>query len=81
MREPTPGNAVVTAPAPLAITNSDPLAVIAVGASTGGTVAIQDVLQRLPANMPPIVITQHIPANFSLAFANRLHKLCRMEVR
>ena len=55
--------------------------VIAIGASTGGTVAIQDILLQLPADMPGMVITQHIPAGFSLAFANRLNKICSMEVR
>jgi two-component system chemotaxis response regulator CheB len=55
--------------------------VIAIGASTGGTVAIQEILLQLSADMPPVVITQHIPAGFSLAFANRLNKLCSMEVR
>jgi two-component system chemotaxis response regulator CheB len=60
---------------------ADSQAVIAIGASTGGTVAIQEILLQLSADMPPIVITQHIPAGFSLAFANRLNKLCPMEVR
>jgi two-component system chemotaxis response regulator CheB len=60
---------------------TNPGAIIAIGASTGGTVAIQDILLKLPADMPGIVITQHIPAGFSLAFANRLNKLCAMEVR
>lgn len=59
----------------------DPRTVIAIGASTGGTVAIQEILMQLSADMPPMVITQHIPAGFSLAFANRLNKLCSMEVR
>jgi two-component system chemotaxis response regulator CheB len=59
----------------------DPRTMIAIGASTGGTVAIQEILLRLPADIPPMVITQHIPAGFSLAFANRLNQLCRMEVR
>jgi len=58
-----------------------PRTVIAIGASTGGTVAIQEILLRLPADMPPIVITQHIPPGFSAAFANRLNKLCALEVR
>jgi two-component system, chemotaxis family, protein-glutamate methylesterase/glutaminase len=66
---------------PLPSVAVDPHAVIAIGASTGGTVAIQEILQRLSADMPPMVITQHIPASFSLAFANRLNKLCSMEVR
>jgi two-component system chemotaxis response regulator CheB len=55
--------------------------IIAVGASTGGTEAIQEVLSGLPANSPGIVITQHIPAVFSLAFANRLNQICPMEVK
>ena len=55
--------------------------VIAIGASTGGTVAIQELLLDLPTNLPGIVITQHIPAGFSLAFANRLNKLCRLHVK
>ncbi|MGA2269936.1 MAG: chemotaxis response regulator protein-glutamate methylesterase [Bryobacteraceae bacterium] len=55
--------------------------VIAIGASTGGTEAIQEVLVRMPANSPGVVITQHIPPVFSLAFANRLNELCPMEVK
>ena len=55
--------------------------VIAIGASTGGTEAITHVLTRLPADSPPIVITQHIPPGFSRAFANRLNERCAMEVR
>jgi two-component system chemotaxis response regulator CheB len=58
-----------------------PGTVIAIGASTGGTVAIHDILLQLPADMPGMVITQHIPAGFSLAFANRLNKICSMVVR
>jgi len=56
-------------------------AVIAIGASTGGTEAIREVLLRLPADGPPIVVTQHIPPVFSLAFARRLNETCPMEVR
>ena len=59
----------------------DASAVIAIGASTGGTEAIQEVLKRLPANGPGIVITQHIPPVFSQAFANRLNEICPMEVK
>jgi two-component system chemotaxis response regulator CheB len=55
--------------------------IIAIGASTGGTVAIQEVLLELPATLPGMVITQHIPAGFSLAFANRLNSLCKMQVK
>jgi two-component system chemotaxis response regulator CheB len=55
--------------------------VIAIGASTGGTEAIADVLKRLPAGGPGIVITQHIPPVFSKAFANRMNDLCPIAVK
>jgi two-component system chemotaxis response regulator CheB len=55
--------------------------VVAIGASTGGTQAIETVLRRLPRDMPPIVIAQHIPPNFSAAFAARLDKICALTVR
>jgi two-component system chemotaxis response regulator CheB len=58
-----------------------PGAVIAIGASTGGTEAIQEVLVRMPAGGPGIVITQHIPPVFSRAFADRLNQICPMEVK
>ena len=58
----------------------DPLALIAIGASTGGTEAIEEVLTHSSADLPGIVITQHIPAGFSRAFAERLNKLCPMRV-
>jgi two-component system chemotaxis response regulator CheB len=56
-------------------------AIIAIGASTGGTEAIEQVLTNLPADCPGIVIAQHIPAVFSLAFANRLNSICPLEVK
>ncbi len=59
----------------------DPRLIVAIGASTGGTEAIAEVLTQIPEQCPPIVITQHIPANFSRAFAERLNRICRMEVR
>ncbi|MGA2136644.1 MAG: chemotaxis response regulator protein-glutamate methylesterase [Bryobacteraceae bacterium] len=58
-----------------------PSGVIAIGASTGGTEAIAQILPQLPANIPGIVITQHIPAGFSRAFANRLNQICPFEVK
>ena len=54
---------------------------IAIGASTGGTEALRDVLTTLPVNMPPIVITQHIPASFSNRFASRLNEQCALTVQ
>jgi len=55
--------------------------VIAIGASTGGTEAIKDVLTRLPANTPGIIIVQHMPPNFTKSFADRLNDICAIEVR
>lgn len=59
----------------------DPARLIVIGASTGGTEAIATVLAHLPAGVPPILIAQHIPPMFSRTFAQRLDKLCAMEVR
>lgn len=55
--------------------------VIAIGASTGGTEATLKVLKDLPANTPGIVIVQHMPAGFTKMYAERLNKICKMEVR
>jgi len=54
--------------------------VIAIGASTGGTQAISEVLTALPAGLPPILVVQHIPAVFSRAFAERLNRMCALHV-
>src|SRR5262249_51930917 len=53
---------------------------IAIGASTGGTQAIEAVLTRMPGDGPPIVIVQHMPAGFTHAFAQRLNGVCPMRV-
>ena len=56
--------------------------VVGIGTSTGGPVALQKVLSVLPASFPaPIVLIQHMPASFTPAFAERLNKLCKIEVR
>ncbi len=55
--------------------------VVIIGASTGGTEALKDVLTALPADSPGILITQHMPAAFTSAFANRLDRLCRISVK
>lgn len=55
---------------------------LAIGTSTGGPVALQTILTRLPANFPyPVVLVQHMPAAFTKAFAQRLNGLCKIEVR
>ena len=58
-----------------------PRQLIVIGASTGGTEAIKDVMTRLPAGLPGICIVQHIPPVFSKTFAERLDECCAMEVR
>lgn len=55
--------------------------VIAIGASTGGTEAIKEVLIKMPAHCPPIVITQHIPPVFSTSFAQRMQRTCTINVK
>ena len=55
--------------------------VIAIGASTGGTEAIAAIVSRLPGNAPAVVIAQHIPPQFSRAFANRLNSISALEVK
>ncbi|MGD8561762.1 MAG: chemotaxis response regulator protein-glutamate methylesterase [Desulfarculaceae bacterium] len=55
--------------------------IVAIGASTGGTEAIKEVLTRLPATVPGIVVVQHMPPRFTTAFAERLDGLCAFEVR
>ncbi len=52
-----------------------------VGASTGGTEAIKELLVRLPADFPAVLITQHMPAGFTTSFAARLNGLCQLAVR
>lgn len=55
--------------------------ILAIGASTGGTEALKDVLMGLPRNAPGTIIVQHMPSNFTGPFAERLNSLCAMEVR
>ena len=54
---------------------------VVLGASTGGTEAIREVLQPLPANAPGILIAQHMPGGFTRSFAQRLDGLCRIRVK
>ncbi|MEZ2127986.1 MULTISPECIES: chemotaxis response regulator protein-glutamate methylesterase [unclassified Sinorhizobium] len=55
--------------------------VVCIGASTGGTEALREVLEALPANSPGMVIVQHMPEKFTAAFAKRLNGLCDVEVK
>jgi len=55
--------------------------VVFIGASTGGTEAIREILTRMPAESPPILITQHMPSGFTRSFASRLDSLCEITVK
>src|SRR5262249_41319158 len=57
------------------------VSMIAIGASTGGTDAIQEVVAKFPPSVPPVLIVQHIPAVFSKAFAQRLDNVCQIRVK
>jgi two-component system chemotaxis response regulator CheB len=56
--------------------------ILTIGTSTGGPVALQDILSKLPADFPlPILMVQHMPATFTQAFSNRLNKICNVTVK
>lgn len=79
-RAEAPTGAAAARPATLSIAQTTHK-IIAIGASTGGTEAIREVLMRFPANAPGTVIVQHMPAYFTTSFAERLNQLCEIEVR
>jgi len=54
---------------------------IVIGASTGGTEAIKEVLTKLPADAPGVLVAQHMPENFTKSFADRLNNLCKISVK
>ena len=73
-------------PTPAANTNAAPdyrvgRKIVAIGSSTGGVEALIEVLRKFPANCPPTVITQHMPATFTKSFAERLNRLCAPQVQ
>lgn len=72
-------DAILPAMPPRRLPRTEPIVVI--GASTGGTNALQEVLVALPPTAPAIVIVQHMPEHFTRAFAQRLDGLCRIDVR
>jgi len=67
--------------APISLGRVSTEKLIAIGASTGGTEAIKEVLVKLPADSPGIVITQHMPPGFTTSFAARLNSLCQITVQ
>lgn len=83
---PAAGGAAQSAPRPAAAPAAsagdlDPSKIIAIGASTGGTDALYEVLTRLPANIPGIIIVQHMPSGFTRLFAQRLDQNCKFSVK
>ena len=69
------------APVPVpAVTTRRLNGLLVIGASTGGTQATEALLTRMPADCPPILIVQHMPANFTRAYADRLNTVCPMRV-
>ena len=67
--------------APISIGRVSTEKLIFIGASTGGTEAIKEILVRLPADSPGVVITQHMPPGFTTSFAARLNGLCQITVQ
>lgn len=91
-RTPLPTPRVSGAPSPVPIPTAPPTrsapaprgryGLVAIGTSTGGPVALHEVLTKLPASFPlPIVIVQHMPASFTPAFAKRLDSICKIRVK
>ncbi|MDH4320332.1 MAG: chemotaxis response regulator protein-glutamate methylesterase [Desulfobulbaceae bacterium] len=74
------GRSASAAPRQLSLTRSTNK-IIAIGASTGGTEAIKEVLMKFPPTTPGIVIVQHMPAKFTTSFAQRLDSLCQIRVK
>ena len=77
-----PKKRMATGPAahPIPIHYSGTETIVGIGASTGGTEAIRQVLERLSPSFPATVITQHMPVNFTKSFAQRLNGLCKINV-
>jgi len=73
-----PHQSMVRQPRPLL--NRSTGKIVCIGASTGGVEALKEILMRLPADCPPILVTQHMPATFTPAFARRLDNECPMAV-
>src|SRR6266700_2144417 len=77
---PLPAEMTQAAPAPLGAAFNSSEKIIAVGASTGGVEALQELLTAFPADAPAIVVTQHMPATFTASFAHRLDNCCFVSV-
>ena len=79
----TPSQAARPAASPVrsGVTGATAKSIIAIGASTGGTEAIIEVIKNFPANTPGVVIVQHMPPVFTRMYAERVDKICAMSVR
>jgi two-component system chemotaxis response regulator CheB len=55
--------------------------IVAIGSSTGGTEAVKSILEVLPPNTPPVLITQHMPERFTKNWADRMNRVCRISVK
>jgi two-component system, chemotaxis family, protein-glutamate methylesterase/glutaminase len=76
----TGANAAVAAPVRRSASRTFQLVII--GASTGGPMALQEVLTKIPANFPlPILLVQHMPGTFTKAFADRLDRICQIKIQ
>ena len=76
-----PAAAVAPAAAPVRRSSTRAFQLVIIGASTGGPMALQEVLIRLPASFPlPILLVQHMPGTFTKAFAERLDRICQIGV-
>jgi two-component system chemotaxis response regulator CheB len=71
----------VTTVRPLGNVRATGRVLVGIGASTGGTEAMLEVMKHLPEDIPPMVVVQHMPTGFTKIYADRLNRLCRMEVR
>ncbi|MFZ3019208.1 MAG: chemotaxis response regulator protein-glutamate methylesterase [Gallionella sp.] len=79
VQEKLSADAILPSNVPVRFASTEKLIII--GASTGGTEAIKEVLTRFPADVPGILVTQHMPENFTKSFAERLNSLCKISVK
>lgn len=76
-----PKSSIISAPRPLTSMVATTNKIIAIGASTGGTEALKNVLSKMPANSPGILVVQHMPETFTTAFAMRLNQLSALSIK
>ena len=79
LRPAASNNRIASLPLKMGVAPTD--VIIGLGASTGGTEATLEVLRRLPANIPGMVIVQHMPPGFTQMYAERLDRICQMKVK